>query len=974
MDGQLVDTEAYKRVKEYRFVLGKEQERPTPKVLSPPRILEDVEYDARSVADTEHPNGTLSPGWPPIPMPHLQRLHSYDATVISEPGQVYRSRNLGTGQRTVSSEPFRMERPMGSPPSMTQTIQKKASWLAKLGRRNRSSLVGSSSNGFSDPLPESRRGRRVDSDLHSSINFSSPENLNVPPLVRAAQAGSVVEVEQLLDRGTDIEMCHASSGRNALAVAAHCGNDAVVSLLLQYGAKSNLKDASRSTCLHLAASRGHAGSVRLLLQEGAMVEERNAEDQTPLWIASRNGHLETVQLLVNYRAKVNTRAHGQLTSLHAAAKSGDAAMIDLLISHGAHADAKDDQLMTALHYACEAGHKGAVQVLLGKHADIEARGRVFQTPIICAASAGQVQIVDLLLKRKASLKAKADKGMNSLHWASHNGHVEVVDLLISKKMPINSQNGDGKTSLQLAIVSRRFDVVEYLLRKKADTETRCLRSLTALHYACAIEEPGIVRILLGAGAQYEATTPDDGRPLHIAVSHGTVRTVRLLLERGVNMEARDKAEDRPLCLASFYGHAEIVEMLLDFGSPMRSRFSNRPKSHEDSPLCVAARQGHLNVCSMLIGRGASVRQKDELLWPPLRYAAYYGHPEILQLFLSCGAQVSSVGASGGWGFEVTASRIGFAMNVEISEERKRLVRELLEDAEVRERTNREDQSSHAGMISQPSRAELTGNPLPPYMQEKNSTKYELLDKKFNDTEARPTLDIPLPKYQVGTSVDLSVPAVPSPKEVSALPKAFQTSQPVRSVSHVSALSGNDGYHDREMLSPDQIHEMSGETVTSSRAFDSPIPRSASQLRRERQREMDNEASKRYWEQENARERKRLEQEAEEVEWLKKEMRSSHLEHDPYMSPPQRAAPIPPQIGNPPTEPGDLPSLDIWGTRLEVPKESSGLIKAAPPQLLLTDFRPSDISSRPLLMDDDKAHWQDSPKSVGSEWSWKKGSG
>ena len=835
--------------------------------------------------------------------------------------------------------------------------------------------MGPSPSDFNDPLRESRRGRRVNSDLHS-INFSSSENLNVPPLVRAAQAGSVVEVEQLLDRGTDIEVRHTSSGRNALAVAAHCGNDAVVSLLLQYGAKSNAKDASRSTCLHLAASRGHAGSVKLLLQDGAVVEERNAEEQTPLWLASSYGHLETCQLLINYRAKVNTRAHGQLTSLHAAAKRGDAAMIDLLISHGAHADAKDDQLMTALHYACEAGHDSAVRVLLDKHADIEARGRAFQTPVICAASAGQLEIVRFLLKRKASLKAKADKGMNSLHWASCNGHVEVVDLLIYKKMSINSQNGDGRTSLQLAIISKRFDVVEYLLRKKADMEIRCLRSFTALHYACTTKEPGIVQILLGSGAQYEATTPDDGRPLHIAVSHGTLRTVRLLLERGVNTEARDKAEDRPLCLASLYGHVEIVEMLLEFGSPMRSRFSNRPKSHEDSPLCVAARQGHLNVCSILISRGASVRQKDELLWPPLRYAAYYGHPEVVQLLLSHGAEVSSVGASGGWGFEVTASRIGFAMNVEISEERKRLVRQLLEDAEVREGVNRGEQPFHTAIINQPSRAELTGNPLPSYLQEKNPTKYELLDKKYNGLDIKSTLDMPLPKYQAGVSADLSVPIVPPSKGISAPPKPIPTSQPVRSVSHVSALSDSDGYRNRGMLSPEpQIHEMSGETAIFNRAFDSPIPRSASQLRREKQREMDNEASKRYWEQENFRERKRLEQEAEELELLKKEIDGTHLEQNPpYISPPRRAAPIPPQTRTPPTEPRDLPSPDIWGTRLEFPKESSKLVKAAPPRLSLTDFGASDDSSRPVSRDDDKAQMPDSPKSVKSEWSWKKGSG
>ena len=991
MDHQLIDSAAYDRVLKYRLAVSGEQERSASERLTPPKIEEDVESDIKSVADTEHTNGPLSPRWSPNRKLHHQRLRSSDATIISEPVDMYRSRNMGVGMRTVSSEPFRMEKTKVSSSIMTQTIQKKASWLSKLGRRNRSSVIGPSTSEFNNPPPESRRGRRVDSDLHSSINFSSPENLNVPPLVRAAQAGSIVEVEQLLDRGTDIEARHTSSGRNALAVAAHCGNDAVVNLLLQYGAKSTQKDASHSTCLHLAASRGHVGSVRLLLQDGVLVEERDAEDQTPLWLASSHGHLETVQVLLDYRAKVNTRAHGQLTSLHAAAKRGDAAMVNLLLSHGAHVDAKDDQLMTALHYACEAGHEAVVRVLLGKHADIEARGRAFQTPVICAASAGQIQIVELLLKRKATLKSKADKGMNSLHWASYNGHVEVVDLLISKKMPINVQNGDGKTSLHLAIISKRFDVVEYLLRKKADLEIRCLRSFTALHYACAAEEPGIVQILLGSGAHCEAATQDDGRPLHIAVSHGTLRTVQLLLERGVNMEARDKAEDRPLCLASYHGHVEIVEVLLDYGSPLRLRFSNRPKSHEDSPLCVAARQGHLDVCSVLMSRGASVRQKDELLWPPLRYAAYYGHPKIVQLLLSHGAEVSSVGASGGWGFEVTASRIGFATNVDISGERKQLVRELLKDAEAWEKMDREYQSSQGALstttstVNQPSRAELTGNTLPPSLQVKGSTKYELLDKTSIHAASQTELNLPLPKYQLEDTPSSSSSIAPtvSPMGATDLYNAYKpslASQPARSVSHVSALSDYDDIVKKSGLNfPElQVHEMSAEATSSNRMFNRAISRTTSVLQREKQREMDNEATKRYWEQEQLREQKRLEQEAKDLETFRKELGNSHLESvfasksiHPSLQTSSPSLPGKAQC----SELGDLPLPDIWGTRLAMPKGKDEGEKPEPQRHSLIDYEPGGLLSRPISRDDlEISEVPESPTSVKSDWSWKRGSG
>lgn len=72
-----------------------------------------------------------------------------------------------------------------------------------------------------------------------SIDFRPPDDLAAPSNVKAAQTGSLHEVELLLDQQAHIEARHAKSGRNALAVASHCGNEDVVNLLLQTGAQVN---------------------------------------------------------------------------------------------------------------------------------------------------------------------------------------------------------------------------------------------------------------------------------------------------------------------------------------------------------------------------------------------------------------------------------------------------------------------------------------------------------------------------------------------------------------------------------------------------------------------------------------------------------------------------------------------------------------------------------------------------------------
>lgn len=726
IDPSIINTAAYRRVEEYRRNVAGHDERKS-------------EFLNTAGGEEHEPRG-------PVGMDNMvdqnamQRLtpnrsHQMEtqdeASVLSEPINVYSSRNLSSRHRVTQSEPISGERFAIHPLSKIRNGSKTPSWMGFRRKSKNNAEAIAHTSGPISPTPESQRGRRgFETSFYQSIDFSLPESLDVPPLVRAAQAGSNVEVEQLLDRGTDIEGQHKSSGRNALAVAAHCGNDNVVKLLLQHGVRNDMRDASRSTALHLAAGRGHVGAMQLLLHDGASVEDRDAEERTPLWLASSNGYLEAVELLLAHRAKVNTRADSQLTSLHVAAKRGDAAMADLLLRHGAHVDAKDRQLMTALHYSCEGGHDTVVGVLLGKRADIEARGAALKTPLMCAASTGQLHVVELLLKRKATLKSKTDRGMNALHYACQTGNVEVADFLINKKLASNTANTDGNTPLHLAVINNKFDVVELLLRKKAELELRCNRSFTALHYACTIGDPEIVELLLGYGAQIEAQTSDHGRPLHIAVTHGKFSIVEILLSRNVNHEARDKAEDRALGLACIQGHFEIAEALLNAGAPLRSKFSSKPRSYEDSPLCVAACHGHLKICTLLIARGASVLQKDERLWQPLRYAAYHGHPEIVELLIANGAEVTSSGASGGWGFDITASRIGFAPGEAISDKRKGSVMTLLHRAERREMAAKERETHTQGtgmqiMASYSGPSELPGPRIHPHFSMSRPTSNEL---------------------------------------------------------------------------------------------------------------------------------------------------------------------------------------------------------------------------------------------------------
>lgn len=468
-------------------------------------------------------------------------------------------------------------------------------WMPDLfKRRSRPSLSfsGQKPPPSTPSTPVGRRGRRrSENDLKRSIDLSSQGGFAAPPIVRAAQEGSSMEIESLLDQGAKIEEVHAPTGRTALAVASHCGHDYIVKLLIAHGARTDVVDVTGMAPLHLAAARGHNEVVEHLLGEGVDVDSPGPAKKTPLRLASENGYDDVTELLLQHRARVNIRDGKQLTALHAAAKQGDEPMVNLLLANGADVEAKDRDFMSALHYAAENGHAGTVDILLKNKASIESCGKESKTALMCACSSGSpgsMDVVKLLIKKKASLKHKGDGDMTALHWASYNGHDEIVNLLLQKRVPIDARTKDGRTPLHVAVLSRNFSTAELLMRRGGFVEAQCANSMRPLHYACEAGDVDLVQLLLSGNAELEAAATSLGRrPIHIATSNGFREVIDLLLDRGASIDARDAASERPLCLASANGNADLVQLLLDRGAAMRLKFF-QGQYHEDSPLCLAA--------------------------------------------------------------------------------------------------------------------------------------------------------------------------------------------------------------------------------------------------------------------------------------------------------------------------------------------------------------------------------------------------
>ncbi|KAH2198167.1 hypothetical protein KXW59_004345, partial [Aspergillus fumigatus] len=588
--------------------------------------------------------------------------HSTSVTLQHAPRQY--SQSQVRRSHSDSKPPSSARPPLGSKRERIRSVFRQFS---------RSSLKSSSSMSPGLSPTASRVARAVDEKvLKTSIDLTAPEGATAPLIVKLAQSGGLADIEMLIESGHGVDARHLSTRRTALLVAAHCGNEAVVNLLIQKNARLDAVDAWGSTALHLAASRGHCDVIQLLLLEPLDREARDAQGRTALWLAAGRGQLEATRLLVAHHAKVNVRAENHTTPLHAAAKRGDEEMVELLISCGADLEARDGAMMTALHYACEEGHLGVMKLLLDNRANINVPGSDRRTPLICSAAMGRCPVAQELLKRKASAHCVDDASMTAVHWAAFNGHIEIVDLLSQKKGVLTATNKLGRTALHLAAMNSRFAVIELLVRKGVPVDARCHDGLTPLHYACLANSLEIARLLLISSANIEAQTEiNKQRPIHIAAARGSMNILNLLCDKGASLEARDAKGDRALGVASRHGHAAAVQNLLERGCPLYLAYETRPQ--EDSPLCLAAMGGHLPVVSLLLQHGASVVRRDESGWQPHHYAAYYGHPDVLALLLHHGP----ASANDGTRFGLDAAGIGFAPHAIISEERKAQVRQLL---------------------------------------------------------------------------------------------------------------------------------------------------------------------------------------------------------------------------------------------------------------------------------------------------------
>ena len=104
-------------------------------------------------------------------------------------------------------------------------------------------------------------------------------------------------IDKLLSAGANPNTQTAKHGNTALIIAAHCGYEKGVEILLNAAADVNIQNSDGDTALHDAAEKGHLAVCKMLLASGALASVTNSNGNTPFDDALNNGHHEVCEQL-----------------------------------------------------------------------------------------------------------------------------------------------------------------------------------------------------------------------------------------------------------------------------------------------------------------------------------------------------------------------------------------------------------------------------------------------------------------------------------------------------------------------------------------------------------------------------------------------------------------------------------------------------------------------------------------------------
>ena len=418
-------------------------------------------------------------------------------------------------------------------------------------------------------------------------------------------------------------------GRNALHDAVDARNEVILGLLLQNQMNPNSQSPSSGwTPLSCAVAQGNETFVRILLLHGADPSHLHFDGSSLLHIASSGVNIKIVDLLLQHISAIAKDKVGA-TPLHYAARSGSPLVAGRLLRRAADANACDLNGQTPLYYAIESSNLSLAEYLLSHKARTDIADSFGRTPLHAAASCPNPSALQLLSSRSGRRGLRLEdvdcEGNTPLHLATIQGHVETMEVLLRAHQKAKL----GRPVLKALFTASTLGL-DPVVKVILDHERNFILAYTS--------DPGTV---ISTNIDGIDTIPMfTWSCLHTATWHGRSSTVRLLLEHNVSANISSQYSLTPLGLISIIPinqfrpeHLALAATLLNHGADISLG------GLENSSLHLAAIAGHEDLVKLFLSRGADISSKNSKNRSALCCAVLHGQSGVAAILLEQGADV-----------------------------------------------------------------------------------------------------------------------------------------------------------------------------------------------------------------------------------------------------------------------------------------------------------------------------------------------
>ena len=391
------------------------------------------------------------------------------------------------------------------------------------------------------------------------------------------------------------------------------------------------KDASPPPLL-LAVKNRQPALVSLLLDAGARLEVRDHIRRTPLFLAYANSDLAMAALLMSRGA--DTRARNKLGTriLDAAIACGDFTTAQAIVAQGEPLQHVNEEGTTTLHRACAAGMDMVAWVRAHTDHRLDQRNDQGLRPIDWVENVALYRAC-IELQPGIELNPRFKSGNHPIHRFARNGRTDIVAELLDRGVDIHLKGSDGNSILHNAVISGRRDLVTLLLDRGANLEARNKHSYRPVHWVADSDDVDMMALLIAHGAKFDAKASTSfiiremRTPLYLAIDENHEAMAKYLIEQGADPNVICDTSHATALVAACRGNkVDLVRMLLAHGAqPNGVNRGDKSIDYYYFPLAVAR---SAEVVELLVNAGADVNAANQYQETALHWLAQLESDEL----------------------------------------------------------------------------------------------------------------------------------------------------------------------------------------------------------------------------------------------------------------------------------------------------------------------------------------------------------